>query len=47
MDRTRIDLLSVLARDASLERSDYLVRAAEQFQRFLDANARRSGRSAA
>ena len=39
MDRTRIDLLSVLARDASLERSDYLVRAAEQFQRFLDANA--------
>ncbi len=39
MDRTRIDLLSVLARDASLERSDYLVRAAEQFQRFLDANS--------
>lgn len=39
MDRTRIDLLSSLARDASLERSDYLVRAAEQFQRFLDANA--------
>lgn len=39
MDRTRLDLLSVLARDASLERSDYLVRAAEQFQRFLDANA--------
>jgi hypothetical protein len=39
MDRTRIDLLSVLARDASLERSDYLVRAAEQFQRFLEANA--------
>jgi hypothetical protein len=39
MDRTRIDLLSVLARDASLERSDYLVRAAEQFQKFLDANA--------
>src|SRR5450755_1735931 len=39
MDRTRIDLLSALARDASLERSDYLVRAAEQFQRFLDANA--------
>ena len=39
MDRTRIDLLSALARDASLERSDYLVRAAEQFQRFLEANA--------
>ncbi len=39
MDRTRIDLLSALARDASLERSDYLVRAAEQFQGFLDANA--------
>ncbi|MGH2511727.1 MAG: hypothetical protein ACRDGQ_03465 [Candidatus Limnocylindrales bacterium] len=39
MDRTRIDLLSVLARDASLERSDYLVQATEQFQRFLDANA--------
>ena len=39
MDRTRIDLLSALARDASLERSDYLVRAAEQFQRFLKANA--------
>ena len=39
MDRTRIDLLSALARDASLERSDYLVRATEQFQRFLDANA--------
>jgi len=38
MDRTRIDLLSALARDASLERSDYLVRAAEQFQRFLEAN---------
>ena len=39
MDRTRIDLLSALARDASLERSDYLVRAAEQFQKFLEANA--------
>ena len=39
MDRTRIDLLSALARDASLERSDYLVRAADQFQRFLEANA--------
>ena len=39
MDRTRIDLLSALARDASLERSDYLVRAAEQFQRFLEANS--------
>jgi hypothetical protein len=39
MDRTRIDLLSALARDASLERSDYLVRAAEQFQKFLEANS--------
>jgi hypothetical protein len=36
MDRN--DLLAELARDAALERSDFLVRAGEQLQRFVDAN---------
>ena len=41
MDANRTDLLGELARDAALERSDFLVRAAEQLERFLDANAAR------
>ena len=39
MDVNRADLLGELARDAALERSDFLARAAEQLERFLDANA--------
>jgi hypothetical protein len=41
MDANRTDLLGELARDAALERSDFLVRSAEQLQGFLDANAAR------
>jgi hypothetical protein len=41
MDPRRIRLLSELAQDASLERSDFVVRAAEQLRRFLEANAER------
>ncbi len=41
MDANRTDLLGELARDAALERSDFLVRSAEQLQGFLDANADR------
>ncbi|MDR3544704.1 MAG: hypothetical protein P4L30_02915 [Candidatus Limnocylindrales bacterium] len=41
MDANRTDLLGELARDAALERSDFLVQAADQLQRFLDANAAR------
>jgi len=38
MDTSRNDLLGELAGDAALERSDFLVQAAEQLHRFLDAN---------
>jgi hypothetical protein len=41
MDVNRADLLGELARDAALERSDFLARAAEQLDRFLAANAAR------
>ncbi len=41
MDANRTDLLSELARDAALERSDFLIRAADQLQKFMDANASR------
>ncbi len=41
MDVNRADLLGELARDAALERSDFLSRAAEQLDRFLAANAAR------
>jgi hypothetical protein len=41
MDANRTDLLSELARDAALERSDFLIRAAEQLQKFMDANGGR------
>jgi hypothetical protein len=41
MDASRNDLLAALARDASLERNDYLATSAEQLRRFLDANASR------
>jgi len=41
MDVNRADLLGELARDAALERSDYLSRAGEQLDRFLAANAAR------
>ena len=34
----RNDLLAELARDAALERSDFLVRAGEQLQRFVESN---------
>ena len=37
----RIDLLGEIARDAELERSDFLVQATEQLRRFLDANRSR------
>jgi hypothetical protein len=39
MDVNHADLLGELARDAALERSDFLARAAEQLERFLNANA--------
>jgi hypothetical protein len=38
MDTGRNDLLGELARDAELERSDFIVQATEQLRRFLDAN---------
>jgi hypothetical protein len=41
MDANRTDLLGELARDAALERSDFLVRSADQLQGFLEANAAR------
>jgi hypothetical protein len=41
MDQRRTRLLSELAQDATLERSDFLVRATEQLRRFLEANAER------
>jgi len=41
MDVNRADLFGELARDAALERSDFLARAAEQLDRFLEANAAR------
>jgi hypothetical protein len=41
MDVNHADLLGELARDAALERSDFLARAAEQLDRFLNANATR------
>ncbi len=41
MDVNRADLLGELARDAALERSDFLARAAEQLDKFLEANAAR------
>jgi hypothetical protein len=41
MAANRNDLLGELARDAALERSDFLVRATEQLQRFLSENAAR------
>jgi hypothetical protein len=41
MDVNRADLLGELARDAALERSDFLARAAEQLDGFLHANAAR------
>ncbi|MBI2763066.1 MAG: hypothetical protein HYX54_04855 [Chloroflexi bacterium] len=41
MDRLRNDLLAEMARDAALERSDFLVRAGEQLERFLHDQADR------
>lgn len=41
MDVNRADLLGELARDAALERSDFLSRAAEQLEGFLKSNAPR------
>ena len=41
MDANRTDLQSELARDAALERSDFLIRAADQLQKFINANASR------
>jgi len=41
MDRQRNDLLAEMARDAALERSDFLVRAGEQLERFLRDQADR------
>ena len=41
MDTSRNDLLSELAADAALERSDYLVQASAQLRRFLDKNESR------
>jgi len=41
MDVNRADLLGELARDAALERSDFLTRAAEQLDGFLKENAAR------
>jgi hypothetical protein len=38
---SRNDLLGELAADAALERTDFVVRATEQLQRFLDSNADR------
>jgi hypothetical protein len=41
MDVSRNDMLGALARDAELERNDFLVQATEQLRRFLDANGER------
>jgi len=41
MDRQRNDLLAEMARDAALERSEFLVRAGEQLERFLHDQAAR------
>src|SRR6266571_6998154 len=41
MDAGPNDLLGELAADAALERKDFLVQAARQLDRFLDANADR------
>ncbi|MBI3746748.1 MAG: hypothetical protein HY264_09580, partial [Chloroflexi bacterium] len=41
MDRQRNDLLAEMARDAALERSEFLVRAGEQLERFLHDQAGR------
>ena len=41
METGRNDLLGELARDAELERSDFIVQATEQLRRFLDANRNR------
>ncbi len=38
MEPRRNDLLAEMARDAALERSDFLVRAGEQLERFMAAN---------
>ncbi len=44
MDTSRNDQLGELAADASLERTDFLAVAAEQLQKFLDANRDRIAR---
>ena len=41
MDANRNDLLGELAADASLERTDFLVKSTDQLRRFLDHNANR------
>src|SRR4029079_14210810 len=41
MERTRSDLLGEIAGDAELERSDFLVQATEQLNKFLKANRER------
>ena len=41
MNTSRNDLLGELAADAALERSDFIVQAADQLRRFLDANRER------
>src|SRR5512147_2415881 len=41
IEARRTALLSEIGRDASLERSDFLVRAGEQLDRFMAANAGR------
>jgi len=38
MDTGRNDLLGEIARDAELERSDFLVQSTEQLSKFLKAN---------
>src|SRR3972149_2416185 len=43
MDHRRNELLAEMARDAALERSDFLVRAGEQLERFLRDQAGRRG----
>lgn len=41
MDVSRNDMLGALARDAELERGDFVVQATEQLRKFLDANRER------
>ena len=41
MESRRAALLSELGRDASIERSDFLVRAGQQLERFISANGGR------